>query len=325
MLGLLTSIIVGTTFAVNRRPSSLRKLQSDDSDAIVPESRRRMQSDDAIVQENRRRMAGEADECVMGFDEPAYCENDGSIYTGYYDLSWPGDYNTIYIDCDHYDYYAGCQTVGDENVLVSNHYNQELQIGIQGGSTFKIAGFEALSLYNLENTLTCRGYLNGVLQYTLTESITTSTIKDVVGNSQDIDVFKCRGDSCAKSWIILDNINLCPEPVCDLPQWCLNGIGDGKCHTVTNNAGCGFDGGDCCKETCDHPNCGLFWGYDCKDPSINQYAPACTHNYKLIGDGLCHDPTNNAECGYDGGDCCASTCVGPNCGAWGYACVDPSA
>ena len=26
----------------------------------------------------------------------------------------------------------------------------------------------------------------------------------------------------------------------------------------------------------------------------------------LVGDGLCQDETNNAECNYDGGDCCAN-------------------
>ena len=40
----------------------------------------------------------------------------------------------------------------------------------------------------------------------------------------------------------------------------------------------------------------------------------------MIGDGYCHDESNNPECGYDGGDCCGScintdyctncTCIG---------------
>ena len=101
--------------------------------------------------------------------------------------------------------------------------------------------------------------------------------------------------------------------------------GNAENHSVTNTAGCGYDGGDCCEETCNHPNCGLFWGYDCKDPSVNPYAPACTHNYKVINDSLCHGHTNTPECGYDGGDCCESTCVGPHCGMWGYSCLDPNA
>ena len=30
----------------------------------------------------------------------------------------------------------------------------------------------------------------------------------------------------------------------------------------------------------------------------------CDGNKDWIGDGYCDDATNNAECGYDGGDCC---------------------
>ena len=31
----------------------------------------------------------------------------------------------------------------------------------------------------------------------------------------------------------------------------------------------------------------------------------CSHSF-LIGDGMCNDETNNADCNYDGGDCCLS-------------------
>ena len=30
---------------------------------------------------------------------------------------------------------------------------------------------------------------------------------------------------------------------------------------------------------------------------------------ELVGDGYCHDLTNNVHCGFDGGDCCGSSCV----------------
>ena len=38
----------------------------------------------------------------------------------------------------------------------------------------------------------------------------------------------------------------------------------------------------------------------------------------LVGDGFCHDLTNNAECNFDGGDCCGSCvntkyCIHCNC------------
>ncbi|CAM9148964.1 unnamed protein product [Ascophyllum nodosum] len=47
----------------------------------------------------------------------------------------------------------------------------------------------------------------------------------------------------------------------------------------------------------------------------------------FAADGFCDDSDyNRAECGYDGGDCCESTCVdGPyfTCGEFGYDCIDP--
>jgi len=106
--------------------------------------------------------------------------------------------------------------------------------------------------------------------------------------------------------------------------WNANLVGDGKCHSVTNTAECNWDGGDCCEETCNHQDCGIHWDYYCKDPSINPYIN-CEENYQIIGDGLCHSDANNEDCGYDGGDCCVSTCQGVACGAWGYSCIDPSA
>ncbi|CAM9903213.1 unnamed protein product [Ectocarpus sp. 8 AP-2014] len=53
-----------------------------------------------------------------------------------------------------------------------------------------------------------------------------------------------------------------------------------------------------------------------------------------IGDGYCQLQNNNAECGYDGGDCCECTCVNPSddddnrrCSSdgSGFACIDPDA
>ncbi|CAM9566132.1 unnamed protein product, partial [Ectocarpus sp. 4 AP-2014] len=53
-----------------------------------------------------------------------------------------------------------------------------------------------------------------------------------------------------------------------------------------------------------------------------------------IGDGYCEQQNNNAECGYDGGDCCECTCQNPwgDDDDWicspsgsGFACIDPAA
>ena len=34
---------------------------------------------------------------------------------------------------------------------------------------------------------------------------------------------------------------------------------------------------------------------------------------ELVGDGYCHDETNNADCNYDGGDCCLSNRKSNHC------------
>ena len=39
----------------------------------------------------------------------------------------------------------------------------------------------------------------------------------------------------------------------------------------------------------------------------------CSANVTLIGDGFCNDETNNADCNYDGGDCCGSCVVTDHC------------
>ncbi|CAM9492785.1 unnamed protein product, partial [Laminaria digitata] len=53
--------------------------------------------------------------------------------------------------------------------------------------------------------------------------------------------------------------------------------------------------------------------------------PTCTGNFNFLNDGWCDLETNTPDCGYDGGDCCACTCVdGPlySCGSNGFNCDD---
>ena len=51
-------------------------------------------------------------------------------------------------------------------------------------------------------------------------------------------------------------------------------------------------------------------------------------NLNYVGDGWCDSGTNNTEvCGFDGGDCCESTCdpdAAYACGSAGYECADPN-
>jgi len=54
----------------------------------------------------------------------------------------------------------------------------------------------------------------------------------------------------------------------------------------------------------------------------------CTGPLDEINNGGCREPTNNAECGYDGGDCCYCSCENDllyPCGIWSYDCKDPDA
>ncbi|CAM9194521.1 unnamed protein product, partial [Laminaria digitata] len=118
----------------------------------------------------------------------------------------------------------------------------------------------------------------------------------------------------------------------------------------------GYDGGDCCECTCvdtDAFTCGLrsHGGFTCLDPSAPcvddddaTVNPTSEETYYSIptttgspcvpdfaSDGDCDVVNNTEECGYDGGDCCACTCVSSiefTCGDednGGFACIDSSA
>jgi hypothetical protein len=116
------------------------------------------------------------------------------------------------------------------------------------------------------------------------------------------------------------------NPSCNVarPEW----VGDGYCDGGSYNvASCGYDGGDCCPATCTPGDyaCGAN-GYQCLDPNG---AGVCTApRQSWVGDGYCdrNPDYNNAQCGWDGGDCCASTCQPDDyaCGAIGFQCLDPN-
>lgn len=56
--------------------------------------------------------------------------------------------------------------------------------------------------------------------------------------------------------------------------------------------------------------------------------PSCKGSTSYVGDGLCDPENNNAECDFDGGDCCKNTCKNGTrffCGASGYECKGPNA
>ncbi|MBT6490229.1 MAG: hypothetical protein HOK97_10740, partial [Deltaproteobacteria bacterium] len=56
---------------------------------------------------------------------------------------------------------------------------------------------------------------------------------------------------------------------------------------------------------------------DTSDPSL----PGCEGTLSFLSDGFCDESNNNEACGWDGGDCCPSTCVDADYTCGGY--VDP--
>jgi hypothetical protein len=124
----------------------------------------------------------------------------------------------------------------------------------------------------------------------------------------------------------------CPDgtqEVDGLPGCCVeeaNYLGDGACDPWEpyNTEACGFDLGDCCHDTCNedspygcHTKEGADYGpfgffcIDQRSSSIVMDVEKCqVENREWIGDGGCDADSeyNTPECGYDGGDCCESTC-----------------
>ena len=88
--------------------------------------------------------------------------------------------------------------------------------------------------------------------------------------------------------------------------------GDNFCDDENNNAGCDWDGGDCCGGDTDIYSYGYAYNYCteclCLDPNYegdpNNEISYCTGWSDWKGDGYCDDENNNSECDWDGGDCC---------------------
>merc|ERR1719361_914324 len=114
-----------------------------------------------------------------------------------------------------------------------------------------------------------------------------------------------------------------PSDACGSPQW----QGDNYCDDENNNAGCGYDGGDCCGDDVNTQYCSAC---ECLDPSeqpTTTAAPApppsdACGNIQWQGDNYCDDGNNNAGCEWDGGDCCGDDVNEQYCSA--CECLDPS-
>ena len=75
-------------------------------------------------------------------------------------------------------------------------------------------------------------------------------------------------------------------------------VGDGFCNDEANHLECNFDGGDCCGSCVFKQYCS-----DCE--CLGGENTANGFSNPSIGDGVCHDENNVADCSYDGGDCCS--------------------
>jgi len=84
--------------------------------------------------------------------------------------------------------------------------------------------------------------------------------------------------------------------------------GDGNCDDENNNCGCGYDGGDCCKQTVagGTVNKNYCKSCSCLDPKHQGKCDGTCGNGQYKGDGNCDDENNNCGCSYDGGDCCGT-------------------
>merc|ERR550534_1384552 len=105
------------------------------------------------------------------------------------------------------------------------------------------------------------------------------------------------GDCC----VVNANTTACSECACHFLETCAAGyhplVGNGFCNDDTNIAECDYDGGDCCGYNINSDNC-----TECTCFHLETCLAGVTHAF--IGDGVCNDETNIAECDYDGGDCC---------------------
>lgn len=117
-----------------------------------------------------------------------------------------------------------------------------------------------------------------------------------------------------------------PECRTGLPRF----LSDGDCDPSTNTPECFFDGGDCCSCSCvDGPTytCG-HTGFHCLDPEVSCTDDDATCIEWEKGDSFCNEYNNNEDCSWDGGDCCACTCVDTEdntCAGTSFNCIDPNA
>ena len=94
--------------------------------------------------------------------------------------------------------------------------------------------------------------------------------------------------------------------------------GDNYCDDENNNEECEWDGGDCCGYDVSTWFC---WACECLDPEEQEGDGGGCGSPQWKGDNYCDDDNNNAECEWDGGDCCGDGISILLCSA--CECLDP--
>ena len=104
---------------------------------------------------------------------------------------------------------------------------------------------------------------------------------------------------------------------------------DNYCDDINNNAECNYDGGDCCGPNVDTTYCD---DCQCLDPNFTTTTTTSTTTTSTTSsvcarpdwqaDNYCDDINNNAECNYDGGDCCGANVDTTYCQE--CQCLDPN-
>lgn len=148
---------------------------------------------------------------------------------------------------------------------ISTFSNYQSMLEDLDASDIPITGQSMYSYDGEDNTL-IPGQDKQVLDYVLVSNdnaqmITGSAceyLKPVDSNNQDLS------DHYPVACTIADSAAVCDVPIA---SW----VGDGYCDIEGgyNVEACGWDGGDCCSETCTDSTfvCGVA-GYDCKDPEL---------------------------------------------------------
>jgi hypothetical protein len=175
----------------------------------------------------------------------------------------------------------------------------------------------------LDQTEVPQGYegvsmIDGIRYTDNAVGIVVSTANDVQAQTTVAPTIDDIREACAEGTLSVTGLDGCcvPDP---------SFLGDGACdpYEPYNTEACGYDLGDCCKDTCNplatfgcNSKEGMGYGpfgFFCIDPNASSStiidpSKCKVLNREWIGDGGCDHELNTVECQWDGGDCCRQSC-----------------